>query len=137
MSFREGPTIRLLEAQPGPSAGSRRGAGRSGHRPCRRAHGPAPCGRLGPVDRPWRPADQLALLVIEGILSRTVTLAGRSVVELLGDEDVIRPWDNYLEPTSVLAEDTWTALRPTRLAVLDASFAARIGPWPDDRSSHC
>jgi CRP/FNR family transcriptional regulator, cyclic AMP receptor protein len=74
--------------------------------------------------------DRLALLVIEGILSRTVTLAGRSVVELLGDEDLVRPWDGHGEPTSMPAEVTWTALRPTQLAVLDERFAARIGRWP-------
>ena len=46
----------------------------------------------------------------------------------LGDEDVLRPWDDDAEPTSVPAEVTWTVLRPTRLAVLDEHFARRLGP---------
>ena len=130
MSFREGPTIRLLEAQPdlGESLDAEQAAAATARVVARtvqlRAGGWTPSSIR--CDR----RDQLALLVIEGILCRTVTLAGRTVVELLGDEDLIRPWDSHLEPTSVLAEDTWTALRPTRLAVLDAGFAARIGPWP-------
>jgi CRP-like cAMP-binding protein len=130
MSLREGPTTRLLEAQPDLRQGL----------DAEQAAVATACVLARTVRlRPggWTPStvrsarrDQLALLVIEGILSRTVTLAGRSVVELLGDEDVLWLWDDHAEPTSVPAEVTWTALRPTQLAVLDEAFAARIGPWP-------
>jgi CRP/FNR family transcriptional regulator, cyclic AMP receptor protein len=130
MSFREGPTIRLLEAQPDLRQGldAEQAAAATVRVVARTV-------QLRAGD--WTPStvrsnrrDQLALLVIDGILSRTVTLAGRSVVELLGDEDLVRPWDNHAEPTSVPAEVTWTVLRPTRLALLDERFAARIGHWP-------
>jgi len=129
MSFREGPTIRLLEAHPDLRQGldaeeivaaTARVVARTVH--LRAGH--------------WTPStngrhrDDFALLVVDGILSRTLTLAGRTVVELLGDEDLLRPWDDPVEPTSVPAEVTWTVLRPTRLAVIDERFAARIGPWP-------
>ena len=130
MSFREGPTIRLLEAQPDLRLGldAQQAAVATARVVARTVQLRAGDWALSSVRDDRR--DQLALLVIDGILSRTVTLAGRTVVELLGDDDLVRPWDNHLEPTSVPAEDTWTALRPTRLAVLDAGFAARIGPWP-------
>jgi CRP-like cAMP-binding protein len=130
MRFREAPTIRLLEAQPDLRQGldAEQAAAASARVVARTV-------QLRAGD--WTPStvrcdrrDHLALLVIEGILSRTVTLAGRTVVELLGDEDLLRPWDDQIEPTSVPAEVTWTVLRPTRLAVLDEGFAARIGPWP-------
>ena len=130
MRFREGPTIRLLEAQPDLRQGldAEQAAAATARVVARTVQLRA--GDWTPPTVHCNRRDQLALLVIEGILSRTVTLAGRSVVELLGDEDLVRPWDNHLEPTSVPAEHTWTALRPTQLAVLDEGFAARIGPWP-------
>jgi CRP-like cAMP-binding protein len=127
MSFREGPRIRLLEARPDLRQGldAEQAAAATARVVARTV-------QLRAGD--WSPtsvnSEKLALLVLEGILSRTVTLAGRTVVELLGDEDLVQPWDHQLEPTSVPAEVTWTAIRPTRLAVLDAGFAARIGPWP-------
>src|SRR5215217_1444992 len=129
MSFREGPTIRLLEAHPDLRQGldAQQATAATARVVARTVHL-----RAGP----WTPStvgchrDHVALLVVEGILSRTVTLAGRTVVELLGDEDLLRPWDDHAEPMSVPAEVTWTVLRPTRLAVLDERFAARVGPWP-------
>jgi CRP/FNR family cyclic AMP-dependent transcriptional regulator len=129
MSFREGPTIRLLEAHPDLRQGldAQRAAAATARVVARTVHL-----RAGH----WTPStvgchrDHVALLVVEGILSRTVTLAGRTVVELLGDEDLLRPWDDHVEPASVTAEVTWTVLRPTRLAVIDEGFAARIAPWP-------
>ena len=130
MRFREGPTIRLLEAQPDLRQGldAEQAAAATARVVARTVQLRA--GDWTPPTVRCDRRDQLALLVIEGILSRTVTLAGRSVVELLGDEDLVRPWDNHDEPTSMPAEVTWTALRPTQLAVLDEGFAARIGRWP-------
>ena len=130
MRFREGSAVRLLDAQPDLRQGlDAVQVAHARHYVIARA-----------VDlRPgvWRPptvtsdhGGQCALLVIEGILSRTVTLAGRTVIELLGPEDLLRPWDDQAEATSVDAEVAWTVLRPTRLALLDESFAARAAPWP-------
>jgi CRP-like cAMP-binding protein len=130
MSFREGPTIRLLEAHPDLRQGldARQAAAATTQVVVRTVQLRA--GPWTPSSVPCAHRDHLALLVIEGILSRTVTLAGRTAVELLGSEDLLRPWDDHSEPTSVAAEVTWTVLRPTRLAVIDERFAARIGPWP-------
>jgi CRP/FNR family transcriptional regulator, cyclic AMP receptor protein len=130
MRFREGPTIRLLEAQPDLRQGldAEQAAAATARVVARTVKLRAGDWTTSTVRGDRR--DHIALLVIEGILSRTVTLAGRTVVELLGDEDLVRPWDNDVEPTSVPAEVTWTALRPTQLAVLDEGFAARVGHWP-------
>jgi CRP/FNR family transcriptional regulator, cyclic AMP receptor protein len=130
MSFREGPPIRLLEAQPDLRQGldDEQAAAATIHAIARTVD--LRPGEWTPPTVPSGRGDHLALLVIEGIFSRTVTLAGRRAIELLGDEDLLRPWDNQAEATSVPAEVAWTVLRPTRLAVLDQSFAERVAMWP-------
>jgi CRP/FNR family cyclic AMP-dependent transcriptional regulator len=130
MSFREGPTIRLLEAHPDLRQGldAQQAAAATSQVIARTLQLRA--GPWIPSSVPSGQRDHLALLVIEGILSRTVTLAGRTAVELLGGEDLLRPWDDHSEPTSMAVEVTWTVLRPTRLAVIDERFLARVGPWP-------
>jgi len=130
MSFREGPIIRLLEAHADLRQGldAQQAAAATARVVVRTVH--LPEGRWAPSDFGSERAEQLALLIIEGLLSRTVTLGGRTVVELLGDEDLLQPWDDHFEPTSVPAEVTWTVLRPTQLAVLDERFAASVGLWP-------
>jgi CRP/FNR family cyclic AMP-dependent transcriptional regulator len=69
-------------------------------------------------------------LVVDGLLSRTVDVLGRRCVELVGHGDVMRPWRWDDEGSHVRAEIGWTALEPTRLAVLDHAFVQRIVPWP-------
>ena len=69
-------------------------------------------------------------LVFDGLLSRTVNVLGRHCVELVGHGDVMRPWRWDDEGSHVQAEVGWTALEPTRLAVLDHAFVQRIVPWP-------
>jgi CRP/FNR family transcriptional regulator, cyclic AMP receptor protein len=130
MSFREGPPIRLLEAHPDLRQGldAQQAAAATARAVARTVN--LRTGAWAPSTlRPGR-GDDLALLVIEGVLSRTVTLAGRTVVELFGAEDLLPPRDDHPEPASVPAEVTWTVLRPARVALLDERFAARIAPWP-------
>jgi CRP/FNR family transcriptional regulator, cyclic AMP receptor protein len=130
MTFREGPTIRLLDAHPdlGQGLDAQQAAAAALHAVARTVD--LRPGEWTPPSVPRGRSDHLAFLVIEGILSRTVTLAGRTVIELLGDEDLVRPWADQAEATSVPAEVTWTVLRPARLALLDERFVARIAPWP-------
>lgn len=84
---------------------------------------------------PWQPpadADpaDLGLLVLSGLLSRSLEVAGRKFVELRGPEDLLRPWDDATEVASVRGEITWTAREATRMAWLDRDFAAAVAPWP-------
>ncbi len=69
-------------------------------------------------------------LIIDGLLSRTVDVLGRRCVELVGHGDVMRPWRWDDEGSHVRAEIGWTALEPTRLAVLDHELVLRMVPWP-------
>jgi len=72
----------------------------------------------------------LGLLVVDGLVMRSLSLAGRMTGELLGAGDVLRPWDleDGLPPVDVEVE--WTVLAPLRLAVLDARFVSAAGAWP-------
>jgi CRP/FNR family transcriptional regulator, cyclic AMP receptor protein len=72
----------------------------------------------------------LGLLIIDGLLTRNMTLLGRTTMELLGAGDLVRPWDDAAEPASVPQSVTWTVHLPTRVAVLDQRFVERIAPWP-------
>jgi hypothetical protein len=66
------------------------------------------------------------LLVLEGVLVRRVGAGGRYGAELLSAGDLLRPWD--LDGDETLGfEANWRVLAPTRLAVLDPGWAARMG----------
>lgn len=72
----------------------------------------------------------LGLLVLGGLMSRSVSLQGRSCAELLGTGDVLRPWDLVAADGAPAEESTWRVLQPATLAVLDARFAVVAGRWP-------
>ncbi len=76
-------------------------------------------------------AHHSGFLIIDGLLSRTVDVLGRRCVELVGQGDVMRPWQWDDVGSHVRAEVGWTALEPTRLAVLDHDLVERIVPWPE------
>jgi CRP/FNR family transcriptional regulator, cyclic AMP receptor protein len=88
---------------------------------------------------PWTPPalsggerrGHLGLLVLDGMLTRNINLLGRVSMELLGAEDLLRPYDDDVLYGSVAHSVTWTVHEPTRLAVLDRAFAERIMPWPE------
>jgi CRP/FNR family cyclic AMP-dependent transcriptional regulator len=90
----------------------------------------------------WQPpADEhsshrdLGMLILSGLLARDQQVAGRTFTELRGPEDLLRPWDDATEATSVAGRISWTALRPTRLAWLDGEFAAAVARWPEITSA--
>jgi CRP/FNR family transcriptional regulator, cyclic AMP receptor protein len=77
---------------------------------------------------PWRvPTDardeRLGLLVLDGLLVRSVALCGQRRAELIGPGDLIRPWDpGDDELASVRFDVAWEVLQPARLAELDEAF---------------
>jgi CRP-like cAMP-binding protein len=86
---------------------------------------------------PWEPAfdeadsaGHLGLLVVDGLLVRTVSLGGRECSEVVGPGDLVRPWDTDDLDASVPCHSTWRVLQPVTFAVLDAAFAARAARWP-------
>jgi CRP/FNR family transcriptional regulator, cyclic AMP receptor protein len=74
----------------------------------------------------------LGLLVLDGLLSRQVTIGEATCAELLGGGDVLRPWTEIERGiVSIPAESRWQIVEPTRMAVLNARFALQIARWPD------
>jgi CRP/FNR family transcriptional regulator, cyclic AMP receptor protein len=86
---------------------------------------------------PWEPefeaeatVGHLGLLVIDGLLVRTVRLGGRECSEVVGPGDLLRPWDGDDPGASVDSSSEWRVLAPTTFAVLDPAFAARAARFP-------
>ena len=71
----------------------------------------------------------LGLLVLDGMLLRSVVVASDPRSELVGPGDVIRPWEQE-ELASVPFDARWDVVRPARLAVLDERFVALACRWP-------
>ena len=69
------------------------------------------------------------LFVLDGLLAVETRVADRTVTELLGGGDLLQPLSTG-EDELVRCAASWRALRASRLALLDADFAARVRPWP-------
>ncbi len=93
--------------------------------------------RLALPHGPWSPppADSelvggLGLLVLDGLVCRSLHVHGRSYSELLGAGDLLRPWEpSGAGPLKV--DDTWRVLQPTTIAILDERLAALLGRRPN------
>jgi hypothetical protein len=89
---------------------------------------PGPC---EPWDRNGHSHAHIGVLVLDGLLTRNTSLVGRTTMELVGARDLVRPWDEDGDGTSVAEEVTWTAHLPARVALLDRHFVERVAPWPE------
>jgi CRP-like cAMP-binding protein len=75
--------------------------------------------------------DGIGLLVLDGLLLRRVGVGGRFGAELLGEGDVIRPWQGEDSGSSHSRATGWRVLEPTRVAVLDVHAAERMAAYPE------
>lgn len=75
--------------------------------------------------------DGIGLLVLEGLLIRRVGIDGRFGAELLGEGDLLRPWQGQDVPPTLPRTTGWRVLQPTRVAVLDAAAAKRFARHPE------
>jgi CRP/FNR family transcriptional regulator, cyclic AMP receptor protein len=86
---------------------------------------------------PWQvDLDQLdpsgfGLLVLSGVLCRRVVQSECYGAELIGPGDLMRPWDQIRDWSSIPVDSSWQVLQPTRLAILDSDFARRASPYPE------
>lgn len=71
----------------------------------------------------------LGLLVLDGVLLRSVVVGSDPRSELVGPGDLIRPWQED-ELASVPFEARWDVVRTAHVAVLDEGFAALACRWP-------
>jgi CRP/FNR family cyclic AMP-dependent transcriptional regulator len=76
-------------------------------------------------------ANALGLLVLSGVLIRKVGIEGRFGAELLGEGDLLRPWQEDMDPPTLRAAGDWRMLAPTRIAVLDQQFGRVLGRYPE------
>lgn len=93
-------------------------------------------GSPGPEAADADPAG-FGLLVIEGLVARSVTLAGRSSLELLGTGDLLRPWEDSRAHAPVEIESSMRILQDAEVALLDREFAARVAAWPEVATALC
>lgn len=74
----------------------------------------------------------LGILLLEGLLVRRVGVGGRVGAELLGEGDILRPWEGEDgEGRESEKKARWKALRRGRLAVLDREFSLRACRHPE------
>ncbi len=91
------------------------------------------------LDRgPWEPLDELqqderwmGVLVLDGLLLRDIVVAGTSCAELVGEGDILRPWDNFGGQAPMPYEISWETLEPARIAILDRRASEVIGRHPE------
>jgi CRP/FNR family cyclic AMP-dependent transcriptional regulator len=78
---------------------------------------------------------RLGYLILEGLLARDMTIAGRTATELLGEGDVVQPWVANREEGLVRYRVGWNVLMPVRLAILDDAFGRSLADWPQVMSA--
>jgi CRP-like cAMP-binding protein len=78
----------------------------------------------------WVGPGGIGLLVLEGLLVRRVGVDDRFGAELLGEGDVLRPWQDADAGPALSRLVGWRVLEATRLAVLDGAVAAAMAAYP-------
>jgi CRP/FNR family transcriptional regulator, cyclic AMP receptor protein len=78
----------------------------------------------------WVGRGGIGLLVMEGLLIRRAGVDDRFGAELLGEGDLLRPWQGE-QPSGNLSQTSgWRVLEPARLSVLDESAARLMAAYP-------
>jgi CRP/FNR family transcriptional regulator, cyclic AMP receptor protein len=83
----------------------------------------------------WKPGGidhgAMGLLLLEGLMVRTLRLGRVSSAEIVGPSDILRPWEIGLLPSVVPAPTDWRVLEPAQVALLDRRATELIGRWPE------
>lgn len=83
----------------------------------------------------WKPAaidhGATGLLLLEGLMVRTLRLGRVASCEVVGPSDIIRPWEKDLIPSLVPTLTDWRVLEPARVALIDGQATKVIGRWPE------
>jgi CRP-like cAMP-binding protein len=88
-----------------------------------------PAGRWNGTQMPL-PGEGIGMLVLSGLLIRRVGIHARYGAELLGQGDILRPWEGHDELQTLPVTTVWRVVRPARMAVLDEAFARRLAHYP-------
>lgn len=73
----------------------------------------------------------IGLLVLGGLLIRRVDVGGGFGAELLGQGDLLRPWQGEGAQSTLSSTSGWRVLEDARIAVLDRHAAARFARYPE------
>jgi hypothetical protein len=73
----------------------------------------------------------IGLLVLGGLLIRHVGIEGRFGGELVGEGDLLRPWQPDNQTSLLPLETGWSVIHPARMAVLDQSFVQHLTSYPE------
>jgi hypothetical protein len=73
----------------------------------------------------------MGLLLLDGVVTRSVSLGRIAYPELLGAGDLLRPWESGGIGGPLAVHVDWQVIEPGRVAVLDQRFAALVGRWPE------
>lgn len=88
-----------------------------------------PCGSWSPPSGGGALRGGLGLLVLEGLVCRSICVHGRDCPELLGAGDLLRPWE--AAGSGLIDEGSaWRVLQPTTLAILDERVTVLLSRWP-------
>lgn len=87
----------------------------------------------------WRPEEAegeaarggIGLLILDGLLVRRVGARGRYGAELLGPGDLLRPWEQDGEDSTLPFETSFHVIERLALAILDLRATARMAPYPE------
>jgi CRP/FNR family cyclic AMP-dependent transcriptional regulator len=72
------------------------------------------------------------MLILGGLVVRRVGIDGRFGAELLGEGDLLRPWQWESDSATLPLETAWSIVEPLHLALLDDDFVRRcIGRFPE------
>ncbi len=73
----------------------------------------------------------IGLLVLRGLLIRRVGIDGRFGAEILGEGDLLRPWQGQDLLPALPRTTGWRVLQRTRVALLDMRAAQRLARYPE------
>lgn len=83
----------------------------------------------------WQPPEidhgATGLLVVRGLVIRTLRLGTATSTEIVGPSDIIRPWESDLIPVLIPTLTDWRVLEETHVALLDGRVTALIGRYPE------
>ena len=84
----------------------------------------------------WQPDVMIApghwgFVVLEGLMTRDVSVRRTACAELIGPGDVLRPYDHDGALAPVPFDVRWNVVKETRLAVLDRRFATVAAQYPE------
>lgn len=75
--------------------------------------------------------EMLGLLVLDGLLVRSVLVAERACGELVGPGALVRPWDHFGQYAPMPFDVRWRVIESVTLAMLDTRIATLAARWPE------